>query len=257
MTMANKVDFNKRFYNEHWRHSWKARFMYDPISKRDIVKHVLKNVGYKDGGKSVLDIGFGFGLILLSFDRNNYICGIELAESAVSFAEVEVKRRGFENYSFHVYKGSGLIDLASDAFDLIICSHVLEHVPDDDFLLDEIRRMLKPEGMAFLNIPINEEHFLDPRHMRKYTPAAFLKQVERHGFTVVLLYQGDKLWNTFGWFFEKDYHNKIPILGFVISSALNIFFSSLPFWCVRFLEEHFLKTLNPRQFAVCVRKSDL
>src|SRR4030067_3489254 len=100
--MVNKVDFNKCFYNDLWRHSWKARFMYDPISKRDIVKHVLKNVGYKDGGKSVLDIGFGLGLILFSFNSNNYICGIELAEYLYSLTEVGAKRRALEKYGLQL-----------------------------------------------------------------------------------------------------------------------------------------------------------
>jgi SAM-dependent methyltransferase len=40
-----------------------------------------------------------------------------------------------------------------DAFDLVICSHVLEHVPDDAGAFREIRRILRPGGRALLLVP--------------------------------------------------------------------------------------------------------
>ena len=42
----------------------------------------------------------------------------------------------------------------NDQYDLVICSHVLEHVPDDIAALKEIRRVLKPGGKAILMVPI-------------------------------------------------------------------------------------------------------
>jgi SAM-dependent methyltransferase len=40
-------------------------------------------------------------------------------------------------------------------FDVIICSHVLEHVPDDRMAMSELHRVLKPEGWAILQVPID------------------------------------------------------------------------------------------------------
>ncbi|MEM6824585.1 MAG: class I SAM-dependent methyltransferase [Pseudomonadota bacterium] len=40
-----------------------------------------------------------------------------------------------------------------DDFDLVICSHVLEHVPDDAAAFSEIARVLKPGGQALLLTP--------------------------------------------------------------------------------------------------------
>ncbi len=34
----------------------------------------------------------------------------------------------------------------SNTFDVILCSHVLEHVPDDDKAMRELYRVLKPNG---------------------------------------------------------------------------------------------------------------
>lgn len=41
----------------------------------------------------------------------------------------------------------------ADRFDIVICSHVLEHVPDDAKAFSEIRRVLKPGGHALLLTP--------------------------------------------------------------------------------------------------------
>ena len=47
------------------------------------------------------------------------------------------------------------IPYGDDYFDLIICSHVLEHVPDDMQALRELYRVLKPKGTALILIPMN------------------------------------------------------------------------------------------------------
>lgn len=38
-------------------------------------------------------------------------------------------------------------------FDVIFCNHVLEHIPDDTKAMKELYRVLKPKGMAILQIP--------------------------------------------------------------------------------------------------------
>lgn len=47
------------------------------------------------------------------------------------------------------------IPFDDDSFDLIMCTHVLEHIPDDKTAMRELNRVLKPKtGIAFLNVPI-------------------------------------------------------------------------------------------------------
>ncbi|WP_019670998.1 class I SAM-dependent methyltransferase [Eudoraea adriatica] len=40
-----------------------------------------------------------------------------------------------------------------DSFDVILCNHVLEHIPDDRKALSELYRILKPSGWGILQIP--------------------------------------------------------------------------------------------------------
>ncbi len=49
------------------------------------------------------------------------------------------------------------IELPDGSFDLIFCSHVLEHVPDDRRAIGELHRVLRPGGRAMLIVPIDRE----------------------------------------------------------------------------------------------------
>ena len=94
-------------------------------------------------------------------------------------------------------------------FDLIICSHVLEHVPDDMNALRELYRVLKPGGTALILVPMNgvsynlpydelktlereeyntpelrEEHYGQSDHLRLYG-ADFKERILESGFEIV------------------------------------------------------------------------
>jgi len=45
------------------------------------------------------------------------------------------------------------LEFGDDAFDAVVCNHVLEHVPDDRRAMRELRRVLRPGGWAVLLVP--------------------------------------------------------------------------------------------------------
>lgn len=47
------------------------------------------------------------------------------------------------------------IPLPAATLDIVICNHVLEHVPDDRRALAELNRVLKPGGWAMLQVPLS------------------------------------------------------------------------------------------------------
>ncbi len=49
------------------------------------------------------------------------------------------------------------MDLPDGSFDLILCSHVLEHVPDDRAAMSELHRVLTPGGLALVLVPYRPE----------------------------------------------------------------------------------------------------
>lgn len=94
------------------------------------------------------------------------------------------------------------LPFADGSFDLILCSHVLEHVADDSQAFSELFRVLKPEGRALLMHPIDysretyedasittpqdrKRAFLQEDHVRVYG-RDFPARVEAEGFDVRL-----------------------------------------------------------------------
>ncbi len=49
------------------------------------------------------------------------------------------------------------MDLPDESFDVILCSHVLEHVPDDRQAMRELRRVLRRTGWALLTAPVEDD----------------------------------------------------------------------------------------------------
>ncbi len=93
------------------------------------------------------------------------------------------------------------IPFQAQSFDFVICNHVLEHVPDDNKALEEIHRILKPNGHVILQTPYSdllENSFCDPAintddlrdhfygekdHVRIYGQDLFLK-IKDAGFNL-------------------------------------------------------------------------
>ena len=69
------------------------------------------------------------------------------------------------------------LDFHDAEFDLVICCHVLEHIPDDMAAMREMRRVLRPGGTALLQHPIDhssKETYEDPSIVsRELREAAF------------------------------------------------------------------------------------
>ena len=49
------------------------------------------------------------------------------------------------------------LPFANDEFDMILCNHVLEHIPDDQTAMQELYRVLRPGGMAIFQVPLEND----------------------------------------------------------------------------------------------------
>ena len=88
-----------------------------------------------------------------------------------------------------------------NAYDIIFCNHVLEHIPDDTKAMQELFRVLKPGGMGIFQIP------QDLSRARTFTDDTIVDQKER----AKIFGQYDHV-RVYG----RDYFDKLRSIGFKV-----------------------------------------
>jgi SAM-dependent methyltransferase len=115
-------------------------------------------------GAKVLEIGGGSGFQARAIE--SFGCDV---------VSIDVPGSPYQSVHFEVIEYDGEhIPFAEASFDIVFSSHVLEHVRHLDALLDEITRVLKPQGLAV--------HILPSATWRLWTSAAHYVALTRYVF---------------------------------------------------------------------------
>lgn len=78
---------------------------------------------------------------------------------SIQFSEdLSVEPDWFDSYEISVYGGENSLDIQkirreSNLYDFVICNHVLEHVPYDNSAMNELVRILSPDGCVYIGVP--------------------------------------------------------------------------------------------------------
>lgn len=85
------------------------------------------------------------------------------------------------------------LPLDRDCLDLVVAYDVLEHIPDHDAAVREVRRTLRRDGTFLIAVPCDPRlwsaHDVAVDHVRRYTKGTITDLLLRNGFTV------DDLWS--------------------------------------------------------------
>jgi ubiquinone/menaquinone biosynthesis C-methylase UbiE len=111
-------------------------------------------------GKVVLDIasGSGYGSFELA-KAAKQVTGVDISEDAVAYAKQTYPAANLE---FLVGSGTA-IPLPDDAVDVVVTFETIEHIEDYRLFLKEIRRVLRPGGLAIVSTP-NELEYEENNH---------------------------------------------------------------------------------------------
>ena len=138
------------------------------------------------GQGRVLDIGSGKGAFLRAFKNRfpQWQCtGVEPSREEAALAR--------QDGAIEVHEGMfGTVALESESFDLVSIMHVLEHVRRPVETLGQIRDVLKPGGLLFIEVPNTSDlnMFYDLllfEHLYHFTPETLAWLLAREGFEVV------------------------------------------------------------------------
>ncbi len=118
-----------------------------------LAEEIEKYISLKNA--TVLSSGCGTGGCMQAFLERNAAraVGVEVEENFVRLARLRFADGTFENKAqVDLYEGFDL-PYEESAFDLVFSMHVLEHTKDPQKYLHEIFRVLKPQGVLFLELP--------------------------------------------------------------------------------------------------------
>lgn len=122
----------------------------------------------------VLDIGCG-GQPWRWMLKGCRYTGLEIRDANEKF--------GYKTGEGLVYYNGSAIPFLNESFDNIVCTEVLEHVPDVVGFLTECRRCLKTGGMLFVTVPFSARYHYIPYDFWRFTPAGLEVILLKAGFT--------------------------------------------------------------------------
>src|SRR5579872_5709670 len=191
--------------DEHVRRFWDwfgtnaaLRDLYFSYLALDHILNILSSIDVLRG-KS-LDYGCGGGhLVEAMLERGLQCAAIDF--SSESRKQVNEKHAAEKAWLGAVSPDDALPRFAANAFDLVTCIEVIEHLRDDQLAttIGNIHNLLKPGGTVFISTPhaenlersmilcpFCESVFSRVQHLRSFTEGSLAKVLDAHGFDVVI-----------------------------------------------------------------------
>jgi len=182
------IDFTQRYF---------MRYI-DRKRKEKIIKLVLQILRSIKRKVIVCDLGCGNGIYLREIiSQTSFTLGIGIDISKNAFRSLSIERKKKERIQFVVGDIEDL-PIKNCSVDLVICTETLEHLLNVNKALNEISRILKPNGILILSIPTQTLwelllHFFHSKevhweHIREYCalPTANRKLVHIKNFLKLL-----------------------------------------------------------------------
>lgn len=190
------------------------------LAERD--KWVSKQSTLVPQGSFILDVGAG------SCPYRKYFSHCEYKTQ--DFASLSPEQlRGREGYGEIDYLCDATkIPVPESSFDAILCTEVLEHVPEPIKVVNEFSRILKPGGKLLLTAPLGSGIHQEPYHFYGgYTPFWYQKFLGEAGFSEITIEAN-------GGFFKHYGQESIRFLQMTkpwkLNTHISVHFAWFPFW---------------------------
>jgi 2-polyprenyl-3-methyl-5-hydroxy-6-metoxy-1,4-benzoquinol methylase len=161
---------------------------YHLVKKHTIQKKVNLINSFKTENKKLLDVGCGTGDFLVACKNNGWeINGVEPNLNAKKIIVSKLLNNEI------IY--SSLFEFSNEKFDVITLWHVLEHVPNLQEYISELKKLLKPNGVLIVAVPnfksYDAEYYNEfwaafdvPRHLWHFSKKSIDLLFSKHGMSV-------------------------------------------------------------------------
>ena len=165
----------------------------------------------------ILDIGCGEGRhTIKACQQDNTMCvGADYGFKSLVKTKEKIKfHQTFNDFACKSFDLSCMditnLPFYDNSFDTVICSEVLEHIPDDKKAMSELVRILKPEKILAVSVPrfwpekicwlLSDEYFnANMGHVRIYRKNALIKSIESFGVKLFALHHAHSIHAPFWW----------------------------------------------------------
>ena len=110
-------------------------------------------------GERILEVGVGTGLSLPLYPRNVSVVGIDISRHMLDQARARLARGEPGGAAKLMVMDAENMAFEEDSFDKVVAMYVASVVPDPERLVDEMRRVCKPDGQIFM---VNHFHSRNP-----------------------------------------------------------------------------------------------
>ena len=145
--MKNRIEKERRFWNLF--SAKYDRFINSTLGTtyQQLYQKLITDVS---GSVKILEVATGTGLLAFEICNNvNSINAIDIAPEMIRIAREKQHQKSISNIVFEVGDSCNLL-FEDSSFDVVIASNVLHLLFDPEKSLSEIRRVLKPDGIAIL-----------------------------------------------------------------------------------------------------------
>ena len=216
----NKDEIGRYYKSEEYYSHQENKEGFIPKVYEKVKSVNLKNkYGIATEGKGkgkALDIGCGVGDFLHTMEQHGWDCtGVEPSEDAKVIAKKRIKGQ--------LLSSEEQENLPDSSFDIITMWHVLEHVDDIRWQIQQLHRLCKPGGRIIIALPNYKSYdgqyykaewaaYDVPRHLNHFNKETLIKILEESGLRHV---KTEKLvWDAYyiSYMSEKYRKHSIPLL---------------------------------------------
>jgi SAM-dependent methyltransferase len=144
-----------------------------PLERRAILRFVERAAQAATPGSKVLDAGAGDAPYRELFGHTEHVTSDWQASPHAGARQADV------------IASLDRLPVEDEAFDHVLCTQVLEHVPNPPAVLDELARVLAPGGRLWLTAPFVGELHEEPHDYFRYTSHGLRRLVEAAGMDVL------------------------------------------------------------------------
>lgn len=189
MTTAPSPADAPAFYDEMWRrYAHLDRVSPAAFHRRRMITKLARR--YAPGARRALDVGCGQGELLRELERalpGATVDGADLSEQ--SLRDTRAENPAAELFVVDLSAAALETTLAArlGAYDLVVCSEVVEHIDDDAGAVGRLAQLLAPGGTLIVTVPGGRMSRFDEAigHFRHYRPRALARLLGASGLEVV------------------------------------------------------------------------